>query len=116
MMFYPADMAMIMSDVPLHEILQGIPESCLTEISDTNDITLKLLSGFETDAFIGIDPNTNLIKEYCFLKKATGEKLQPILKLVSVKINEPIDTGLFDFDMYLEKYGITKEEKEPVKQ
>jgi hypothetical protein len=116
MMFYPADMAMIMSDVPLHEILQGIPESCLTEISDTNGITLKLLSSFETDAFIGIDPNTNLINEYCFFDKATGEKCPPIFKLITLKTNEPIDAGLFDFDMYLEKYGIKKEEKEPVKQ
>ena len=115
-LFYPADLAMLMSDVPLHEILQGIPETCSIEISDTNNITLKLLSGFETDALMKIDPNTNLINEYCFLKKATGEKQQPILKLVSVKINEPIDAGLFDFDKYLEKYGIKKETKEPVKQ
>ena len=37
-LFYPTDLAIIMSHTPLHEALQGSPESCLTEITDTNEI------------------------------------------------------------------------------
>ena len=100
-LFYPTDLAMIMSNTPLHEALQGSPESCSTEISDTNEIVLNLVPRHETGAALVIDPNTYLINKYNFFDKATGAKRDPVFNLVSVEIDKPIDSELFDFDIYL---------------
>lgn len=107
-LFYPTDLAMIMSNTPLHEALQGSPESCLTEITDTNEIVLKLVPRYETGAALVLDPKTHLVNKYNFYEKLTGETRVPVLNLVSVKINEPISKELFDFDEYLKEYSIEK--------
>ncbi len=109
MFFYPADLAMLMSKYPLNEILQGSPEKFLTE-KDTNgnDTIVKILSRFETCSYLVLAEDTNIIKEYYFFDKATGKKRWPICKLSSVKIDKPLKDGIFDFDKYLQAYGIDK--------
>jgi len=80
----------------------------LTEISDTSEIVLKLVPRFETGAALVINPKTHTINKYNFYDKLTGAKRAPVLNLVSVKIDQPIDNKLFDFDIYLKEYNIKK--------
>jgi hypothetical protein len=108
-LFYPADLPMMMSYMPLHEILQGNPGSFTTENADANNISLKL-SGSNVGALIQIDAHTNLIKKYNHFDMDSGKNRPPVFELVNLEIDKPIKEKSFDFDEYLDKYNVKRNE------
>jgi hypothetical protein len=109
-LFYPADLPLFMSEYPFCEILQGAPAFCTTENIDSNNITLKLLCRAELGAFLQIDKKTNLINKYYLFEQDSGQYRSIVFELVKIEIDKPIKEDAFDFDAYLKKYDIKKEE------
>ena len=109
-LFYPADLPLFMSEYPLCEILQGTPAFCTTDNIDANNIALKLLCRAELGAFLQIDKNTNLINKYYLFEQDSGQYRSLVFELTDIEFDKPLKEDAFNFDTYLIKYKIKKEE------
>lgn len=113
MPFQPFDLPLMASEMPFHELLQANPNDAKETTHKTDKPKVRTLELFpeggptETAARLAIDIDKLLINRFCYFKPQDN-KVNIGMKRVSLTINKPLPSDIFDFDKQLATFKMAK--------